>query len=437
MGPHRIHMASRSSSRPERADLDEARERWLAFARPLAAEIVPVAQVGGRVLAEAAVAAHALPPFDRSAVDGYAIRAADTASITSTDPAVLPVSGEVPAGQSPCDLPPGCAVRVNTGSAMPAGADSVAMVEWTTPTEFRGRAAIVLSKRVPSGANIRVAGEDAALGSMLAAAGTRVGADVLPLVLAGLAGRPTRVTRRPRVVVVPTGSELCRAGDRPRAFSVPDVVGPGLALRIAEGDPGADVWVAEPVPDGEDLVEEAIRDAVSRADLVCTVGGAGLGTRDHTARAIERLGGEIVFHGLALRPGTPSLGARMNGVLVLGLPGNPVAALTVWDLLGPHALARLSGSLPPVAFTAVLERALTKRPAHEDRYLRAVLKVGPDGIMTATVDPQQNAGMLGPLARTNGLVCHPRAVTTLEEGSRVWALLTGRLDSSFAGAGPA
>ena len=424
-------MAEGAPFRRALVDLEEGRANWLREVSRLPAEEVGVCDAAGRVLAEDVRGVRALPAFDRSAVDGYALRAIDSQGAHPSDPVVLPLGGEVAAGEAPKALRPGETVRVNTGSAMPQGADAVAMVEWVTLTESAGRTAVVLRQSVPPGTHVRVLGEDARAGAVLLTRGTVVAPDVLPLLIAASAGRRVLVYRMPRVVVIPTGSELTPPDEPPSPFGVPDVVSEGLARRIAGSAPGegirAEVSWLDPVPDTLGQVEKALSGALGQADLVCSVGGAALGTRDHTRRAIEGLGGRIIFHGLALRPGTPTLGANVNGHPVLGLPGNPVAALTAWDLLGWHALAALTGREGPALYTALLAHAMTKRSTREDRYLRAALWIGPDGRFLAAVDRTQNAGMLGPLARTNGFVCHPRHTSTLEAGAPVRACLTGAL----------
>lgn len=429
--------------RADLTDLTEAVTAWTAVMQVLPEEWVDAHHVVGRVLTRPLVAPVDLPPFARSAVDGYALRSRDTERATPAQPVRLSHIRDIEAGTAPGDLQAKTAVRVNTGSALPEGADSVAMLEWvrhpvgTEPADDQAGSRFVhIARAVPPGANVRVRGEDAPMGSVVLPAGQVVGADQLPLVLACLGAQRAAVRRMPRVVVVPTGSELALPGEAPADFQVTEVVGLGIAARVEaawEGMGRVTVSVRRPVPDDPRTVRKVLTEALAAADLVCTVGGAALGTRDHTRRALEALGGTILFHGVRLRPGTPALGGVVEGKVVLGLPGNPVAAFTVWDLLGRAALAALSGTEPPRPQPCVLAERVEKRPVQEDRYLRARLWADTGGILRARVYPGQNAGRLVPLARTNGFVRYPAGRGELAVGEVAEAWLTGPMAAADPG----
>lgn len=401
----------------ERLDLDEALARWLAPVLPLPEEAVPAPLVVGRVLARPLRAWRALPAAARSAVEGYALRAAELAQGGG-----LPVAGPaVWAGADAPPLAPGEAMFVATGALMPEGADAVVPVELAALSSRDGRRWLEATRPVAEGANVRRVAEDLAAGEEALGAGERVDADRLPLVLAAAGGRAVLVGRRPRVRILPSGDELSPAGRAPAGGQVMEVVGGALAARaLAEG---AQVEVSAPLPDRLEAVTASLAAAAAAADLVVTVGGASIGERDHAAAAVVAAGGEVRFHGLRLRPGTPTFGGHLRGAAVLGLPGNPVAALTAWELVGRAALCRLAGAAPPSPLAAVLDVPADKRAVRDDRYLRAAVWAA-EGMLRAAVWQGQNAGMLVPLAHTNALVKHPGGMARVEAGSLVEVRLT-------------
>lgn len=409
---HRVGMAGSL----ERLALPDALGRWLGPVLPLPEEALVAPSAGGRVLARPLSAWRALPAFARSAVDGYAVRAADLAAGAS-----VPVRADaVWAGHGATALGPAEAVFVATGGGLPEGADAVLPIELAALGDGR----LTALRPIGPGANVRTPGEDLAAGAQALGAGERLDADRLPLALAASAGRPIMVGRRPRVCILPIGDELTAPGRAPDGPRVMEVVGPALAARAR--DAGALAELLAPLPDDLGAVAAAVLAAAGRADLVATIGGASVGARDHAAEALVAAGGDVRFHGVALRPGTPTFGGHLAGAAVLGLPGNPVAALTAWELFGRVALSRLAGEAPPATLQAVLAAASDKRPVRDDRYLRAAVWAE-GGVVRARVWQGQNAGMLLPLARTNALVRHPAGVDRLAAGTLVDARLTGAI----------
>lgn len=400
----------------ERLALADALARWLGPVLPLPEEALPAPLAGGRVLARPLSAWRALPAFPRSAVDGYAVRAVELAQGAS-----VPLRPDaVWAGHGAAALGPGEAVFVATGGALPEGADAVLPIELASVGDGR----LTALRPVGPGANVRTLGEDLVAGAQALGVGERLDADRLPLALAASAGRAIMVGRRPRVSILPIGDELTAPGRAPDGPRVMEVVGPALAARVR--DAGALEQLLAPLPDDLGAVVAALAAAAGRADLVVTIGGASVGARDHAAEALVAAGGDVRFHGVALRPGTPTFGGHLAACAVLGLPGNPVAALTAWELFGRVALSRLTGEAEPAAVQAVLQAASEKRAVRDDRYLRAAVWAEA-GVVKARVWEAQNAGMLLPLARTNALVRHPAGVDRLAAGTMVDVRLTGAI----------
>jgi molybdopterin molybdotransferase len=412
------------TARIERLDLDDALGRWLAAVLPVAEEAIAAPFAAGRVLARPVSTWRPLPALTTSAVDGYAVRAADLAGGRA-----LRVVGEVWAGRRPnLRVGAGEAAYVATGAPVPDGADAMLPVELVRAEETASGDRQVLAVRaVEAGANVRVAGEDLAAEALALDAGERLTPDRLPLFVAAAAGRAAVVARRPRLAILPTGDELVEAGRAPADGQVVEAI--GVAIAAAAGLAGATASVAPPLPDDRERLTTAVAAAAREADLVVTVGAASVGTRDHAAAAVIAAGGEIAFHGVRLRPGTPAFGGWLGNAVVLGLPGNPVAALTAWELLGRPAVSRLLGTAAPPRLEACLAVGLRRRPVSDERYLRAgVWAQG--GRLWAAVYPRQSAGMLVPLARTNALVRHPAGREELEAGELVEVRPTGDILSA-------
>ncbi|HWL32060.1 MAG TPA: gephyrin-like molybdotransferase Glp, partial [Gaiellaceae bacterium] len=304
--------------------IEEALRRVLARARALEAEQVPVAGAAGRFLAADVTAQVDLPPFASSAMDGYALRAGDT-------PGRLPVVFRIAAGL-PADraLAGGEAMAISTGGVVPDGADSV------VPIEVVGESDNVLEVPAPVdlGANVRPVGGDVRAGDVLLAAGMRIGAaQIGALAAAGVA--EATVTRRPKVVVLSTGTELRAPGEALGAGQIYESNAPMLAAAFETA--GADVERIGPVPDDESEHRRALERGLE-ADVLVSSGGVSVGPHDLVRRILAELGVEEDFWGVAVRPGKPvAFGAR-GGTLVFGLPGNPVSALVGVELFVRPAL---------------------------------------------------------------------------------------------------
>jgi len=316
--------------------LSQALAEVEARSRALPAEETPLAQAGGRVLAQPIGAARDLPATDISMMDGYALRAADAAG-------ALRVVYEVAAGDAPPAhaLERGEAARIFTGAPVPAGADSVVMQEHASRNGAELR--IGPAHTPKPGQHIRSRGEEVRAGVTVLPAGTLLGAAELSLAAACEAAR-VQVHRRPRVAVLTTGDELVALGQEPPPGKLVETNSHALAQLAREAG-------AEPLFLGiaKDSVEQiAGKLGGAEADVLVTTGGASVGDHDHAQAALERLGGKLIFHTVAIRPGKPVLfGTASRGRLVFGLPGNPAAAMLGFELFVRLALRILSGDPQP------------------------------------------------------------------------------------------
>jgi molybdopterin molybdotransferase len=392
-------------SMPDLISIAEARERVLAATRPLPAEDVPLAEALGRVLAEDARAEGDLPPFDSSAMDGYAVVAGPGGE--------LPVVGESRAG-SPSErrLESGEAMRISTGAAVPEGADAVVPVERVEVGDGRVRV-----PETEPGDHIRRAGEDARAGQPVIAAGTELDPAGVA-VLAALGNASVRCGGVPRVAVLVTGDELVEPG-RP--------LGPGqirdsnaYALSAQATRAGARVISRSVVRDDRDATESAFGDALREADVVIGSGGVSVGPHDHVKPALAALGVEERFWGVRLKPGKPTwFGVAPDGTLVFGLPGNPVSAMITFHLFARPALRALSGADPTAATRAraVLDVAVPRSPARE-QVIRCRLQARDDGWHVAPTK-EQGSHVLTSMLDAAAYALVPQGEGELAAGERV------------------
>jgi molybdopterin molybdotransferase len=325
---------------PEPVGVRDARRLVLDGVRGLPPVEAALEDAQGRYLAEAVRVFRDIPSADVSAMDGFAVRAADTAGAGETAPASLQLEGEARAGSPwPGTIGPGQAVAISTGAEVPAGADAVARREVCSSAGSR----VEVHEQVAAGAEIRFRGEVAGAGDRALAEGTRVGAVELGVLIACGSGTvPCR--KKPVVNVVSTGDELADPGAE---------LGEGglwnsnravlAAMARAEG---AEVVSQASVGDGFDQTVEALRSGLE-SDLLVISGGVSVGEHDHVKPALEALGAEELFWGLALKPGRPAWFGKVGGCRVLGVPGNPVSALVVFRLLGVPILRALAGAAEP------------------------------------------------------------------------------------------
>jgi molybdopterin molybdotransferase len=395
--------------------IEEARQRILAGLRPTPAEIVALADAWGRVTAAPVVARLTQPPADVSAMDGYALRAED-----GTEGSVLRVTGSAPAGH-PFEghVGPGDAVRIFTGSIVPAGADAILLQEDAT----RSGETVQVNETVRAGRHIRRAGQDFAAGDEVVPMGRRM--TVRDIGLAAAANHPwLTVHRRPCIAVLATGDEIALPGEPLPPGGIVSSNSHALAalVRAAGGDP-----VVLPVARDDLSSIAAVADAAATSDMLLTTGGASVGDHDLVIEGLTSRGMEVDFWKIAMRPGKPLVFGRLGAVPVIGLPGNPVSALVCSILFVLPALARMSGlpdDRPPVS-AAVLGAPLRANDGRAD-HLRATLSRGPAGEWVATPFPVQDSAMLRRLALADALILRAPHAPPLPPGAAVEVI---RLDS--------
>lgn len=304
--------------------------------RPLDTEPVPLFEAAGRVLSHSVSAALAVPGFDRSAMDGYAVRGEQTAQASPDHPSVLKIVGRSRPGLGfESEVQPGQAVEIATGAPMPPGANAVARVE---ATRLQGDSVLVLEPVAP-GRHVGRLGEDVRPGDPLLPAGRVLRPQDLG-VLSAQQLQTVNVIRRPRVAILITGDELTPAGSPAHGFRIPDMNAPMLAALAARD--GAIPRVEGPLRDDRTLLKTALLQAQASSDLILISGGSSTGPEDHAPSLVEELG-QLSAHGVALRPASPSGLGFVNETPVLLLPGNPVSCLCAYDFFAARAIRRLGG----------------------------------------------------------------------------------------------
>jgi|CXWL01.1.fsa_nt_gi molybdopterin molybdotransferase len=370
----------------------EARAHILANAQPMGAESIPLEVAFGRTLAESIVATRAQPPFAASAMDGYAVRAADT-------PGTLALIGEAGAGRAlSCALGAGEAARIFTGAPVPEGADAIVIQEDATRADDR-----VTAPRVEAGTHVRGAGGDFVAGAVLLKPGRLL--DGPALTLAAAAGRAhVRAARAPRVAILTGGDEIVPPGVTPGPTQIFDSISAGLAGLVAGW--GAAATISAPFADDRAKIAARLETAIGGFDLTIVVGGASVGEHDHARAALTMAGADLLFAGVAVRPGKPTWLARRGGHVVLGLPGNPASALVCARLFLRPLLERMLGRDDTLSLTttnARLRRALAANGPRET-YWRAMHEVDDDGQCWVTPFTQQDSSLVSVLAAADALI---------------------------------
>ncbi|MGN6094491.1 MAG: molybdopterin molybdotransferase MoeA [Luteibacter jiangsuensis] len=386
--------------------LTEALSQYRSSVRALPTQRVPLELALGSVLAEAPKARISLPRFTQSAMDGYAVRAADglsPRSLIGTAAAGTPAGVTVEAGQ---------AVRILTGGVLPAGADAVARQEIVERTGE----GIVLREAVRKGEAVRYEGEELVAGAALAGPGKRIGAGLLAaLAMAGV--DTVEVYRRPRVAVLVTGDEVRRVGEPLEPGHVYDANGPLLRAWFVENGYGEPVIAY--VRDDEAALEEAMSAALDSADLIVTSGGVSVGDRDFVPLVADRLGVRQIFWKVAQKPGKPLWFGMRDGKVLLGIPGNPGAVLVCLAVHARAILAQLEGETgeQPAWRSGVLASSV-EADAQRDRLVRMRVDTT-DGAASLELLPRQESHMLSNLASAHALVWLPARDVGFGAGERV------------------
>lgn len=387
----------------------EDADRLLAerFSGMLPLERVPIGMCPGRVAGTEICAREDVPAFTRSTVDGFAVIARDTFGCSESIPAMFALAGEVRMGEPAAfRLKPGECAAVPTGGALPEAADAVVMLEYA---ELPGDGTVLLEQPAAPGRNVIYAGDDVRRGACVISAGTRLTArSVGVLAMAGCT--EVLVRRSPVVGILSTGDELVPPEETPGPGQMRDVNGPMLESLMREQ--GAETHFYGIVPDNEALLRETLMQAVAECDLVLLSGGSSVGARDASAQVLGACG-EVLFHGLSVKPGKPTLAADLGGTPVLGLPGHPAAAYFIARLLALPMLCRMEGVPASARWTAaVLSAAIPSNHGREE-YVLVSLHGG-------VAEPVPNkSGLIASLARVDGYVRVPRDCEGFSAGETV------------------
>lgn len=427
--------------------VDEHLEDILAAVKPLEPIELQLPEAQGCVLVEDVVVEIALPPFDNSSMDGYAVRVADVEGATEEFPAVLTVIGDVAAGDAGLlgdqRVGPGEAARIMTGAPLPAGAEAVIPVEWTDGGTGGGPAATMrahsdapedaggevrVHRPVEARAHVRARGSDVRPGDLALRAGSVVGPPQIGL-LAAIGRSTVKVRPRPRVVVISTGSELVQPGEELTGGQIYD--SNSFALTAAARDAGAITYRVGAVTDDAETLRATIEDQLIRADMVVTTGGVSVGAYDVVKEALSSVGDAdepgsgIDFRKLAMQPGKPqgfgSIGPEHTPLLAL--PGNPVSSYVSFELFVRPAIRTLMGlpdvNRPTARATLVTDKALSS-PAGRRQFLR-----GTYDAEAGTVTPVGGSGshLIAALAQADALIVLPEDVTSAEPGTDAEVIL--------------
>jgi molybdopterin molybdotransferase len=382
---------------------------------PLSVVELPLGEAAFHAAAGDITASEAYPWFSFSAMDGYAVRAAELAGASEGAPVILPVAGEIPAGDTRLHtLEPGTTLRIMTGAPLPAGADAVVRRE--VVNESGGQA--VFRAPVAVWTAVNRAGEEIAPGTLLAAEGKRLLPPALGL-LAALGVNRVRVYRRPRVAIISTGDELVPPGAQRGHGQIFDSVTPMLEAALA-------AWGVAGVRsvrcgDNESALRQAIAAALDQADVVLTIGGVSVGDYDFTLPALESVGIRQVFHGIAQKPGKPLFyGTTPTGKLAFGLPGNPASAMVCAALYVRLALELLAGvrEPEPQPVRAVAGEELINKTGRT-QFVRVVSRLGAAGVLECRAAGGQSSYMLGSFAAAAALAELPPGPVTIPRGEPV------------------
>lgn len=402
--------------------VEEAQQEMLSYFSALPAERVSLVAALGRTLAEDMRADMDVPPFANSAMDGYAVRVNDI--VDGDGPIVLRVIGEVPAGGVATEaVEQGTAMRIMTGAPMPDGADTVVPFEETDegrPDSLFADGLVRIAGRPSYGANVRRAGEDLRSGQVVVPVHTPITPAVVGL-LASVGAADVPVFRRPRVAILATGDELVEVSERPGPGQIRNSNGYANAAQVfAAGGESIQLPIAR---DTEAQLRAQLEAGIAwGADLFLTSGGVSVGDYDVVKRVLQSMG-EMQFWRVRMKPGKPITFGHINGIPLLGLPGNPVSAMVVFELFGRPALLKMQGRT--ALFRPVIEATFDGRirdRGDRRQYVR-VRVTWQDGAFMARATGEQGSGILSSMLGADGLLMVPEGVTEVEPGTRLPVLM--------------
>jgi len=385
------------------------------FSRLEAEELIPLAEACGRTIRENIVGTEYVPEFNRSTVDGYAVRAADTFGCSDSIPAILALAGEIPMGQA-ADTPleAGTCVAVATGGAVPEGADAVVMLEYT---EDYGDGTIGILKPVAPGNNLIFKGDDVAPGKIIIPAGhTLAPHDIGSLAAMGISS--VKVSAKPLIGIISTGDELVEITKKPKPGQVRDVNSFVLEALIKQSGGRSKSYGI--IRDNERDLLTYVSQAVKECDIVLISGGSSVGMKDVTARVIES-NGRILLHGIAMKPGKPTMLGIVANKPVFGLPGHPVAAYLTARLYVCPLIAKLMGAkIKQNTVTAAISETIPSNHGRAE-FIAVFLETIDNGLFARPI--RGKSGLITSLAASDGYICIPRDCEGLAQGTKVTVYL--------------
>jgi molybdopterin molybdotransferase len=393
-------------------------------------ESVGLREAMGRIAAVDFINTEDNPPFDRSTVDGFAMISSDSATASMAIPSVVSVVGEVKMGSLAEDIvTQGQAVKIPTGGMLPVGADAVVMREFTRDA---GNGVLLVLRSVAAGDNVIRRGDDAVAGSVVVSAGHRIGVPDLG-VLASCGADHVTVVKKPVVTIVTTGDEIIAPGMVPAFGQIRDVNSFTLSA-LAEAA-GCEALLTEKVPDSQEGLAAVLEAAVAKSDVVLVSGGSSVGDRDFTTTAVQSLHGvKIWFHGVALKPGKPTLMALANETVIFGVPGHTVAAMTVFKEIVEPALLAFQGvtSVSPRFVIQAKLGAPLHPDAERDEILRVRLEQLEGGVLAWPLPAK--SGLITVMTRAHGMVYTKAGQREMQAGEIVEVqVLRDRVSGTWQG----
>lgn len=363
-------------------------------------EVLPISNCIGRILAEDITADEYVPDFNRSTVDGYAVKASDTFGCSDSIPALLTLSGEVKMGKAAdFEICSGCCAYVPTGAEIPDGADAVVMIEYS---EDYGDGTIGLSKPAAPGSNIIFRGDDVFPGKCVLKAGRKLRAEDIGA-LAAMGKAEVAVCKKPRVAVFSTGDELIPHTEKPQAAQIRDTNSPMLCAAISSY--GADAIACGIIRDERELLLNAVKNAAESFDIIVISGGSSVGMKDATCSVIDELG-TLLLHGIAMKPGKPTIIGKIGQKPIIGLPGHPAAAFFVTDIFIKELINVMQGA--ETVHACVTARLTEAVSANHGRAQYTSVILNNNGGQLLAVPIRSKSGLISSLAGADGYFCIPR-----------------------------
>lgn len=398
----------------------EAVQLVTGHSKPLGTETVPLNKAYGRILAEALVASHDVPPFNRSAFDGYAVRAEDTKSAAKNQPIQFKVLGNIGAGEVG-ELPLGKdeAYRIMTGAILPENADAIIMLEETETTET----GFSVKKQFSSGDNISFKGEDAAVGDVLVQAGEKIHPGTIAL-LATFGYAEVKVAKKPKVSLISTGTELLNVEDDLVPGKIRNSNGPMLMAQLERMDIAYNSLGM--MEDDLDACTKIVETALEDADIVITTGGVSVGDFDYLPEIYKQLGAKVLFNKVMMRPGSVTTVAVLGDKLLFGLSGNPSACFTGFELFTRPAILSMMGNTTPFMprIKAILEEDVPKKNPFT-RFVRSIWGIK-DGKVVAKPAGFNKSNAITSIAKGNCIIVFPAETEGYRAGDEVDVLLLGQ-----------